>query len=133
MWIDQRFSDIWRPLKWFKSKEIGVRIEAEGRRKAQHDLWMIALKTQKKKFLLVSYRDGWWKMDMLRCAKNYGAGQELSTSMAKLNIHDAKLMLYIWWDQLVYYELPRRNHYWGTLSTIKPSIEAKTARLREKT
>jgi len=58
MWIDQRFSDIWRPLKWFKSKEIGVRIEAERRRKAQHDLWMIALKTRRKSFCLFHIMTG---------------------------------------------------------------------------
>jgi len=57
MWIDQRFSDIWRPLKWFKSKEIGVRIEAEGRRKAQHDLNDCFKDTEEKVFAcFISWR-----------------------------------------------------------------------------
>jgi len=47
---------------------------------------------------------------IIRNAKNHGAG-EPSTSTAKPNIHGAKLMLCIWWNQLgvVYYELLQPN------------------------
>jgi len=56
--VNQRFPDVWKPLEWFKSKKIAVRVEAKGYRKAQNNLWIVVSKTQKKKFF-ASYRDRW--------------------------------------------------------------------------
>jgi len=56
-----------------------------------------------------------------------------STSMTKPNIHDAKLMLCIWWDQLdvVYYELLQPNeiiteeHYQQQFMQLSQALKQK--------
>jgi len=68
---------------------------------------------QRKGFLyrIVNGNEKWIFYDNTKKKKYYAKlGQSLpstSTSTSRLNIHDSKIMLCIWWDQkgLVYYEL----------------------------
>jgi len=59
---------------------------------------------------IVTDDEKWIHYDNSKKKKSWGPGHA-STSTAKPNIHEKKLMLCIWWDQLgvVYYELLKPN------------------------
>lgn len=72
------------------------------------------LQRQKRKGFLhqiVTGDERWVHYDNPKRKKSYGPPGHVSTSTAKPNIHSAKIMLCIWWDQLgvVYYELLQPN------------------------
>lgn len=60
---------------------------------------------------IVTGDEKWIRYDNSKRRKSWGKPGHASTSTAKPNIHGAKLMLCIWWDQLgvVYYELLQPN------------------------
>ena len=100
-------------LEWFKSKQLGaVRINAEERRKVQNDLWIVASKTQKKKFFCIVS----WRVMKNEYAtiirKNHGAG-ESSILTVKPNIHwrqsPALYLVGGYLVSIVYYELLQPN------------------------
>lgn len=72
------------------------------------------LQRQKRKGFLhriVTGDEKWIHYDNPKRKKSWGKPGHASTSTAKPNIHSAKLMLCIWWDQLgvIYYELLQPN------------------------
>lgn len=60
---------------------------------------------------IVTGDEKWIRYDNPKRRKSWGLPGHASSSTAKQNIHGAKLMLCIWWDQLgvVYYELLKPN------------------------
>ena len=65
--------------------------------------------------------------------RSWGKPDHASTSAAKPNIYGSKLLLYIWWDQLVvvYYELLKpiktiaRDHYQLQLMCLSQALKKK--------
>jgi len=131
-------------LEWFKSKQLGaVRINAEERRKVQNDLWIVASKTQKKKFFcIVSWRVMKNEyVTIIRTQKSWCRRIINLDGKAEYSLAPISCFVFgggIFGEYSVLWVAPtQRNHHWGTLPTtidaIESSTEAKTARLREKT
>ena len=58
-------------------------------------------------YCIVTGDEKWVHYDNPKRRKSWEMPEHASTSTARPNIHGAKVMLYIWWEQLsvVYYEL----------------------------
>lgn len=90
---------------------------------------------QRKNFLhrILTGDEKWVRFDNPKRRKSWCRPGEPSKSIAKPNIHSAKLMLCIWWDQLgvVYYELLKPNET-ITSEVYKHQIEQLSQELQVK-
>ena len=84
--------------------------------------------------------DKWVQHDNSKCRKSLGMLGRASTLTARPNIHDAKVMRCIWWDQLgvVYYELLKPNEtitgdrYRKQLMSLSRALKEKQPQYQER-
>ena len=111
MLIDWRFPDVWRPLEWFKSKEIRCHTKPRNVERRKMICELLLQRHKRKSFLMVM-KNGY--ATIIRSAKNHGVGQAVGEPTWR---QSRMAPSSVWWDQLgVLYSNPTKPLLGNTIN-----------------
>ena len=145
-WLNKPFRNASKPWEWFRSNEIGFRTSWS--REMLNGVSLLEKSCFKDRiengFYIALWPatgdEKWVYYDNPKCRKSWGMLGHACTLSARPNIHGAKVMLCIWWNQLgvVYYELLKPsetitgNRYRKQLMRLSRALKKKRPQYHER-